>query len=135
MIWRERLSMGLNPFGNSRVLRFITIAGCILMFGCIKEPPVPGAFYKTPAPLPGKPGDILRQEVFPDAPKGSSAYRVLYVSTGLDGEPIPVSGTIIVPDGNVPEGRRNVIAWAHPTTGVATRCAPSLRKMIPNLLN
>jgi acetyl esterase/lipase len=123
--------MGLNLFLDSRLVRFCAFVGCILMFGCIKEPPMPGAFYKTPqTPLTGKPGDILRQETFAGAPKGSSAYRVLYISTGMEEEAIAVSGTIIIPKGPIPAGRRNIVAWAHPTTGVATRCAPSLRKMV-----
>ena len=50
---------------------------------------------------------------------------MLYRSVGLHGEPIAVSGTVIHPLGQPPAGGRNVIAWAHPTTGVARRCAPS----------
>ena len=40
--------------------------------------------------------------------------------------PIVVSGTIFFPAGPAPRGGRNVIAWAHPTTGVVRRCAPTL---------
>jgi pimeloyl-ACP methyl ester carboxylesterase len=36
-----------------------------------------------------------------------------------------VSGTVFAPTGPV-AGRRPVVAWAHPTTGVASRCAPSI---------
>ena len=32
----------------------------------------------------------------------------------------------VVPEGPVPQGGRPIIAWAHPTTGVVPRCAPSL---------
>ena len=60
------------------------------------------------------------------APVGASAYRVLYRSVGLHGEPIPVSGVIVVPNGPAPPGGRPIVAWAHPTTGVVPRCAPSL---------
>jgi pimeloyl-ACP methyl ester carboxylesterase len=60
------------------------------------------------------------------APAGAQAYRVLYRSTGLRGEPIAVSGVIIVPAGSAPAGGRPVVAWAHPTTGVVPHCAPSL---------
>jgi acetyl esterase/lipase len=60
------------------------------------------------------------------APAYISAYRVLYRSRGLRGEPIAVSGVVIAPRGQAPAGGRPVVAWAHPTTGVATRCAPSL---------
>ncbi len=36
-----------------------------------------------------------------------------------------MSGAIFVPDGPKPRRRRDVIAWAHPTTGVIDRCAPT----------
>jgi pimeloyl-ACP methyl ester carboxylesterase len=60
------------------------------------------------------------------APAGAQAYRVLYRSTGLSGEPIAVSGVIVVPPGPAPAGGRPIVAWAHPTTGVVPHCAPSL---------
>ena len=74
-----------------------------------------------------KPGEIIR--VWPQvggAPQNAKAYRILYRSTGLNGEPIAVSGAIIFPEGKAPRGGRPVIAWAHPTTGVVNRCAPTL---------
>ncbi|HVV92925.1 MAG TPA: lipase family protein [Hyphomicrobiales bacterium] len=51
---------------------------------------------------------------------------MLYRSTGLSGQPIAVSGVVIVPAGPVPPGGRPIVAWAHPTSGVVSRCAPSL---------
>ena len=74
-----------------------------------------------------QPGNIVGAQPFPGAPFGASAYRVLYRSTGLRGEPIQVSGLVIVPGGPAPPGGRGIVAWAHPTTGVVSRCAPSLR--------
>jgi len=91
------------------------------------EPGQPGPFYTPPAPLPsGTPGTIIRQQPISGAPAGAQAWLVLYLSTGLDGEPIAVSGTVFVPTSPSPPGGRPVIAWAHPTTGIAPRCAPSL---------
>ena len=58
------------------------------------------------------------------------AFRVIYRSTDLRGEPVAVSGTIIFPEGAAPKGGRNIVAWAHYTTGVSQRCAPTL---LPNL--
>ena len=46
----------------------------------------------------------------------------------MRGEPITVSGMVIVPPGPPPQGPRPVVAWAHPTTGVVPRCAPSLAR-------
>lgn len=57
---------------------------------------------------------------------GARAYRILYRSTGLAGEPIPVTASLVFPSGPAPASGRPVIAWAHPTTGVADTCAPSL---------
>jgi alpha-beta hydrolase superfamily lysophospholipase len=37
-----------------------------------------------------------------------------------------VSGLVIAPQGPAPAGGRRVVAWAHGTTGVARKCAPSL---------
>jgi acetyl esterase/lipase len=54
------------------------------------------------------------------------AFRILYRSTDPSGRPIPVSGAIYIPSGPAPAGGRNVIAWAHPTSGVMPPCAPSL---------
>ncbi len=68
---------------------------------------------------------MIRWQGLPGAPLGATAYRVLYRSTGLRGEPIAVSGVVIVPPGPAPAGRRTVIAWAHPTSGIVPRCAPS----------
>lgn len=85
------------------------------------------AFYALPTPLPsGESGDIIRMESIASAPTGTSAWRVIYHSRDLAGEDIPVSGVVIVPDGAAPAGGRPVISWAHPTTGAAAKCAPSL---------
>jgi pimeloyl-ACP methyl ester carboxylesterase len=86
-----------------------------------------GAFYRaSDQELVGPPGTIIRQEPMMFAPAGAAAYRVLYRSTGLHEEQIAVSGIIVVPPGPAPEGGRPIVAWAHPTTGIVPRCAPSL---------
>jgi acetyl esterase/lipase len=86
------------------------------------------AFYDaSPDQIAGPPGTIIRQErMLAPAPVGAAAYRVLYRSTGLNNEPIAVSGVVIVPDRPASAGGRPIVAWAHPTTGVVPRCAPSL---------
>lgn len=83
-------------------------------------------FYDaTPEEIAGPPGSVIRYEKMPMMPEGATAYRVLYRSTGLNGEPIAVSGAVIVPN-SAAEGERKVVAWAHPTTGVVPKCAPTL---------
>jgi acetyl esterase/lipase len=85
------------------------------------------AFYRAPASeVAGAPGTLVRQELIDGAPLGATTYRVLYRSTGLDDKPILVSGVVIVPPGDPPPGGRPIVAWAHPTSGVVPRCAPSL---------
>lgn len=84
-------------------------------------------YHPESSELAGRPGSIIRSEPMPFAPEGASAFRILYRSVGLHGEPIAVSGILIKPDTGSDEGRP-VVAWAHPTSGVATVCAPSLSR-------
>ncbi|MEO8667177.1 MAG: alpha/beta fold hydrolase [Bauldia sp.] len=93
--------------------------------------PMPGPFYEaSPAELKGPPGSIIRVEALPDSPVWyTKNYKILYRSTGLDGQPIAVSGLMVVPTAAVPSGGHPVLAWAHPTTGVADKCAPSLHEL------
>jgi acetyl esterase/lipase len=98
-----------------------------LLFGQSGAASAQSSFYDAPRSLlPGQPGTIVRQEGIDGAPLGAAAYRTLYRSTGLNGEPIFVSGVIVVPQGEPPAGGRPIVAWAHPTSGVTPRCAPSL---------
>jgi uncharacterized membrane protein HdeD (DUF308 family)/alpha-beta hydrolase superfamily lysophospholipase len=92
------------------------------------QPGEPGAFYDQPGELPDGPlGTIIRSEVIDDAIPRATTYRLLYTSTGYDGEPTAVSGLVVVPDAPAPEGGRRVLAYTHGTIGVAPRCAPSLQ--------
>jgi pimeloyl-ACP methyl ester carboxylesterase len=80
-------------------------------------------FYAVPDPLPaGKHGDLLRYQRLPDIP-GGRAFRVLYLSTSVAGAPIAVSGLVAIPA--VAGSDRTVLTFAHGTTGLADRCAPS----------
>jgi acetyl esterase/lipase len=100
---------------------------CLTMAGDLPAS-AQGSFYDaSPQELAGRPGTIIRQEpLFVGLFVRADAFRVLYRSTGLKGEPIAVSGTIVVPSGPPPMGGRPVVAWAHPTSGIVPRCAPSL---------
>lgn len=85
------------------------------------------SFYQaTPQEIAGQPGTLIRSEPMQFAPAGAQAYRVLYRSTGMNGEPIAVSGVAVIPPGAAPANGRPIVAWAHPTTGVVPHCAPSL---------
>lgn len=73
---------------------------------------------------PGEPGDLIAlQPVESELP--GTVLRVLYHSESLAGDDIAVSGLIAVPAGEPPAAGRDVLSWAHGTTGIADECAPS----------
>lgn len=111
--------------GGSSFAAALTLLGiCCAAFWQTASAQTP--FYlPQPQELAGRPGTIIRMEPIRGAPEGAAAYRVLYRSKGLHEEPIAVSGVVVVPAGPVPAGGRPIVAWAHPTTGVVPRCAPS----------
>jgi acetyl esterase/lipase len=89
------------------------------------------AFYQaTEREIAGPVGSLIRQEPRAGAAAGAHAYKVLYRSTRADGTPIAVSGIVIVPAGKAPPGGWPIVAWAHPTTGIVSRCAPSLARFV-----
>src|SRR5262245_6586891 len=59
-----------------------------------------------------KPGRVFH--IYPQiggAPANAKAFRINYRSTGRNGEPIAVSGTVIYPAGPAPAEGRDVVAW------------------------
>jgi len=115
--------------GRMKLRTWLAALAVGVALGCAGAPRKPDAFYQTPAPMPdGKPGDALRSETVAEGPDGARSWRILYRSTGMKGEPVAVSAMLVVPDGPPPKGGRDVVAWAHPTTGVVQDCAPSLQR-------
>ena len=99
----------------------------VLSSGGAQAQPQLSFYQATPEEILGAPGTIIRQEpMLLPAPFGAAAFRVLYRSTGPHDEPIAVSGVVVIPSRPAPANGRPIIAWAHPTTGVVPRCAPSL---------
>ena len=86
-------------------------------------------FYTPPDPLPaGKPGDIIRTEVWPEftaALHDATVYRTLYITRTPNGNPAVSSGLLFVPTTPAPAGKRPVVAYAHGTSGFGDACAPS----------
>lgn len=84
------------------------------------------AFYGVPDPLPdGEPGDIIAAEEI-DVPEiDGTVWRVMYHSEAVEGDDIAVTGLIVEPLGEAPEGGWPVVSWAHGTTGIDDQCAPS----------
>jgi pimeloyl-ACP methyl ester carboxylesterase len=125
---------GRWTLGIAAGLVLAIVIGWGLLFW-VAEPAQPGRFYTPPDPLPsGDPGTILDTDRLDDVPDGSTGRRILYLSTDPQGDPIAVSGTVIVPDGRPPDGGRPVLAWAHGTTGIARRCAPSLSPQVTSTI-
>ena len=100
-------------------------------------PPFPGddPFYRPPSPLPaGEPGDVInsRTSRFTTDPvtkapvPNVSSWQIMYRSTDALGQPIPVTGTVLVP--TTPwtgPGSRPLVSYAVGTRGVGDQCAPS----------
>jgi hypothetical protein len=86
-----------------------------------------GDFYAAPDPVPDdEHGTLVRyQPVAALDVGGAAAWRMMYVSESLEGEPIVVTGTALVPAGEAPAKGRPVLTIAHGTSGIADECAPS----------
>lgn len=112
------------------LVALLSLAGCgegeRLVEGAVAEGHE-APFYAVPDPLPdAAPGTVIRSEPMPNAPAGAVAWRVLYHSRDLRGADVAVSGVVVAPAAPAPPGGRTVVSWAHPTTGAAPRCAPSV---------
>lgn len=125
----------LNPWIRRFILLgivFVFIGGLFYwFFKRAATPTQPTAFYTPPSPLPtGSPGTIIRKElVTENQPEGAIAWRIMYLSTGLKGEPIAVTAIVTAPK-QPTESPRPVIAWSHGTIGVLPECAVSHTKDI-----
>ncbi|MFB7718928.1 lipase family protein [Nocardia sp. NPDC056100] len=75
------------------------------------------------------PGTIVRSEPLAESdliPGAAQGYRVIYRTTGQNGEPQISGGSIFLPAGDAPPGGWKVVSWAHGTSGIAQGCAPNL---------
>jgi alpha-beta hydrolase superfamily lysophospholipase len=123
--WRR-----LNPWVRWLLIAcaLVIIAGVALLwrFQRAATPIPPPAFYTPPNPLPaGTPGTLIRQEPLPDnLPEGAVAWRMMYLSTDMNGDPIAVTGTVVAPKQET-TSPRPVIAWSHGTIGVLPECGVS----------
>jgi pimeloyl-ACP methyl ester carboxylesterase len=75
-----------------------------------------------------KPGTVFKSWPLEGAVRpGYIGTRILYRSTAYNGEPVAVTGAILFPAAAAADGKlRDVVAWAHPTTGIVAGCAPTL---------
>src|SRR5207244_4549584 len=87
VVAQGRWPRSLRVIGTAAVL-LVALAGSVVSPAIDRASPKdPGAFYTAPSPLPpGPPGTLIRSQVIDGFHAGSTAYRVLYTSTGYDGE-------------------------------------------------
>ncbi|GAB4013355.1 lipase family protein [Nocardioides ultimimeridianus] len=92
--------------------------------------PAATPFYQPPSPLPaGAPGTPIKASPITYAGKATNvtSTRIMYLSRDVSGRPMPVTGTVTVP--NTPwsgAGRRPVVAYAPATVGLGPQCVLSL---------
>jgi hypothetical protein len=95
--------------------------------------PSEDSFYRPP-PLNGRAGDVIRSRTSPftldileeAAELSVTARQVLYQSADALGQPMAVSGTILVPTAAwTGPGGRPLISYAVGTRGLGDACAPS----------
>ena len=108
------------------VLAVTALAAPVAAPAKVREGPKGAAFYKPPKRVEGRHGTLIwaRKQTGRDALNGR-AKLLLYRSTGANGKPNAVSGSLIVPKGRAPKGGWPVISYAHGTTGSADSCAPT----------
>lgn len=112
-----------------KYLKFVVYLACALMLGAIAARAEKDlSFYNvTAADLAGKPGTLIRYEpLHLFSVYRAKAYRILYRTSDMHGRTIASSGMVVVSDFGPPT--KSIVAWAHPTTGVTRKCAPSMRE-------
>jgi dienelactone hydrolase len=100
--------------------------------------PKPSALATMPATIAGKPAEHMQFEpgmlldykrIKLPAFYRAKGWRILYMTRDFRKRPTLSTGLVILPD-KAPRQpmERKFVAWAHPTTGIARKCAPSLRQ-------
>ncbi|WP_194820283.1 lipase family protein [Nocardia sp. XZ_19_385] len=85
-----------------------------------------GVAAAEPATAPGtlvSTRSLDTAELIPAAAKG---FRIVYRTTGQNGEPQVSGGTVYLPAGTPPPGGWRVVSWGHGTSGMSQGCAPNL---------
>jgi pimeloyl-ACP methyl ester carboxylesterase len=90
------------------------------------ERPGIDAFYEQPTDAAaGDPGTLIKSDPLLGAPLAARAWRIMYRTIDVNGDPAVSTGVLVVPLLPAPPGGRTVVSWGHPTTGAARGCAPS----------
>ena len=96
---------------------------------CMNRPLILVVFCVSAATAPAsaqRAGDLVSAQPVADAPAGIEAWRIRYWTTDAKGRLSQVTGMVAAPRDAPSATPRDVLAWTHGTSGVATRCAPSL---------
>ncbi|WP_233358882.1 lipase family protein [Thermomonospora amylolytica] len=100
----------------------------------VASTPGEDSFYTPPSSLNGRPGDVIRSRssVFTLAPiiktpyPGVKSWQVMYQTQSGTGEPIAVTGTVLVPTKAwTGGGDRPLVSYGVGTRGLGDDCAPS----------
>jgi len=70
-------------------------------------------------------GTLIAANPVVATPAGVQAWRIRYWTHSERGVPVAVSGMVVAPREALPTAPRPVLAYAHGTSGVAAKCAPS----------
>jgi len=108
------------------VVGAVVAAEEVRLVGDALERPGIDAFYAQPdGAADGAPGSLVKVDALLGAPLASRAWRIMYRTTDVHGEPAVATGVLVVPLTPAPPRGRTVVSWGHPTTGAARDCAPS----------
>ena len=128
-------AVAIEAVGRRILLALLALAALGVIAGTLavdalaaKTGPAGPAFYEPPPTLPKGHGRLIwKRQAGSYVQLENAAYtkKVLYTSKSPQRERIAVSGSISVPQGEPPSGGWPVITYAHGTTGVADKCAPS----------
>lgn len=110
----------------------IVVAAAAALPGAASARSIPTSFYSG-GPVPAKHGVMIKSLRIRGGslPEGGKSYLVLYSSQAPSGEMVATSGVVTIPDRKRPKGGFPVVSWAHGTTGIADRCAPSRHALEP----
>jgi hypothetical protein len=114
----------------------VAVSVVLVALGLAACDPTPDqdTFYTAPADTSGAPGTVIRSRpsrftldpVARTPVSGVNAQQIVYRSTNALGQPMAVSGTVLVPTAPYAgPGPRPLVAYAVGTRGVGDACAPS----------
>ncbi len=84
------------------------------------------AMLGSGAAMAAPPGTLSAADPVVETPSGTQAWRIRYWTESDRGAEIEVTGMVVAPREAMPITPRPVLAWAHGTSGVVERCAPTL---------